>query len=235
MIERTIAIIGGTGLVGQSIVSMALAAGHRVIAVSHIAETLVPLAATHKDEDRLITLQGSLADDAASAKLAHQLAQAKTDTIVIAVNGAYDPKPLAALEMEDLQRVFQYNLVLHLAAARHLLPILPEDGMFLGIGGGMADLVLPGQAAMSMNQSAQRTLYRYLAKENAKRPVQVRELMIFSMVTPGDQVIESEPHRISAEEVGRHVCAILADPATFEGPILSLKSKKQVGQPEKTA
>jgi hypothetical protein len=74
--------------------------------------------------------------------------------------------------------------------------------------------------------------FRYLAKECKARPVPIRELLPYSMIAGANKMAMTEPHRITAEEVGRHVGAIIADPGLLERPVLSLKSRKQDGYPE---
>jgi hypothetical protein len=59
--------------------------------------------------------------------------------------------------------------------------------------------------------------------------------MIVSMVNGKSKRANADPAWITDSEVGRHVCAIIADPTRFPGPILTLKTKEQVGQPDVTA
>jgi len=66
-------------------------------------------------------------------------------------------------------------------------------------------------------------------------PAQVRELIINSMVNgPGKRSV-ARPEWLTDDDVGAHVCAILADPSAFPGPILQLRSRDQEGKPEYTA
>jgi len=221
-------------MVGLGIVAVLLAAGHRVIAVGRRQDALADLAGRHQSP-ALTIVAGGVGSAAAAAALAAELAPLKPDAVVVTVNGFTGSGPVFALGSDELERVMHENLSAQLLAAQHLIPVVAEGGDYLGIGGGMAELVFPGNAAMSMAQAAQRALYAYLAKEGADRPVRIRELLLYSMITPGDLVIEDEPYRISAEEVGRHVEAVLNDPESFAGPILTLKSKKQIGLPERPA
>jgi hypothetical protein len=53
--------------------------------------------------------------------------------------------------------------------------------------------------------------------------------MLFShIVDPVDEKV-ANPRDIRADEVGAHVLAILESPELFAGPILTLKSRKQIG------
>jgi hypothetical protein len=82
-----------------------------------------------------------------------------------------------------------------------------------------------------MAQAAQRMLYRGLAKER-KAGAQVRELMIVAMVAGRSDRDAAPPDGVTDLDVGRHVCAILDAPERFARPILHLRSREQVGQPE---
>ena len=112
-----------------------------------------------------------------------------------------------------------------------MLPRLPANGMLIGIGGGTADFILPKMAQLSMLQAAQRMMYRGFAKER-RDGAQVRELMLISMINGERKREIAEPDWVMDTEVGEHVCAIIADPTAFAGPILRLESREQVGKPE---
>jgi NAD(P)-dependent dehydrogenase (short-subunit alcohol dehydrogenase family) len=155
------------------------------------------------------------------------------DAIVTAVN--LPPAPVALLDCpaDQLVDVLQGNLVTHLCAARALLPLLAPGGRYIGIGGGMADFTFPGRGPVSICQAAQRNMFRFLAMEGAERGASVVELMLYShIVDPADEETASA-RDIRADEVGDHVLAVIERPEEFAGPILALKSRKQVGQPQR--
>lgn len=232
MKTKTVAVVGAGGVVGRGIVSVLARAGHRVICIGRDRGRL----------DRAARSLGSgvsaIVADVGSAAQVESLAAAlhaePPDVIVTTVNGARGAAPVYELAVAELERVLRENLATHLIAAQHLIPSVKQGGMYLGIGGGMADLVFPGNAAISMAQAAQRALFNYLAKENTSG-VAIRELLLYSMIAPGGEVQETKPHQLCAEDVGRHLAAIIAEPESFAGPILSLKSRKHVGLPEKIA
>ena len=84
---------------------------------------------------------------------------------------------------------------------------------------------------MSMSQAALRMMYRGLAKERVEG-AKLRELMIVSMVAGRSNREEAPEEWITDREVGLHVCAILDEPERFPGPVLQLRSRSQVGQPD---
>jgi len=61
----------------------------------------------------------------------------------------------------------------------------------------------------------------------------VRELLLYSMIAGKSNAGKTEPTWVTDDEVGKHVSAILSDLNSFEGPILTVKSRKQIGLPER--
>ena len=232
MAKGAILVVGAAGDVGKGIVAEALASGRNVVAAGRDAGRLAALAARH-DSRQLACVAGDLASEAGAAKLwtAAEAAFGAVEAVVVSVNAPVRADPLAAWTAAELADCHAANVLTHFTAARTFLPRLPEGGMLIGIGGGTADFIFPGMAPVSMAQAALRMLYRGLAKER-KSGAQLRELMIVSMVA-GDSNRETAPADwITDTEVGRHVCAILDAPDRFAGPILQLRSREQVGQPE---
>jgi NADP-dependent 3-hydroxy acid dehydrogenase YdfG len=234
IVAKTIVVLGASGMVGEGIASVLAAQGHHVIGVGRSLERLGRIGEPHVASKQISILQGDVGSDADATGLAAEILRVLPDVIIVSINGCRAVSPVFELQARDLERTLQENLSAHLTAARHLIPTLKPAGLYLGIGGGMADLVFPKCAAVSMAQAAQRALFNYLSKEVDASKAHVRELLIYSMITPGSEVLAAEPHRITAEEVGRHVAAIIERPAEFAGPILNLKSRKQVGLPERS-
>jgi NAD(P)-dependent dehydrogenase (short-subunit alcohol dehydrogenase family) len=153
------------------------------------------------------------------------------DAIVVSVSAAHKRQPLMEWSAADLCASLAGEIGLHFIAVKIFVPRLPESGLFVGLGGGTADFIIPKMAHVSMSQAAQRMLYRGLGRER-REGAEIRELMIVSMVNGESSRQHAKPEWLSDIEIGRHVCAILDAPASFPGPILQLKSREQVGRPE---
>lgn len=228
----TLLIVGATGDVGRGIARAALAQGWTVVAAGRSAEKLDRLFGTARGQGAW-----TCAGDVASEKGALALWRAATEmagrinAVVISVNTPNHMAPLAQWSGEEVGALLDANLLTHFHAAKVMLPLLPIDGMLIGIGGGTADFVIPGMVPVSMAQAALRMLYRGLARER-KDIAQVRELMIVSMVNGESKREKAQPEWVTDEEVGMHVCAILAAPEDFPGPILQLKNREQIGRPD---
>ncbi|MDG2004622.1 MAG: SDR family NAD(P)-dependent oxidoreductase [Novosphingobium sp.] len=232
MNQGTLLVIGAAGDVGQGIVAGALAAGRRVVAAGRDSTKLDGLAAQHGGS-ALASVTGDLGSEAGALALWASANQAlgPVEDVVVSVNAQARMQELGAWSAEELSAALDANVLTHFNAATTFLPLMPETGMLIGIGGGTADFIFPKMAHVSMAQAALRMLYRGLAKER-QSGAQLRELMIISMVAGHSNREAAQPDWVTDREVGQHVCAILESPDAFAGPILKLKSREQVGKPE---
>ena len=57
--------------------------------------------------------------------------------------------------------------------------------------------------------------------------------MVNSHIVDSDDEGEANARDVRSGEVGAHVRAVIEQPDVFPGPILVLKSRKQIGQPER--
>jgi NAD(P)-dependent dehydrogenase (short-subunit alcohol dehydrogenase family) len=229
---RTAVVIGATGTVGRAIVRSLTQADWTVVAVARDEGRLGALAAQIPG---LTTIAGSIADDAAATRTAAAVRAVATriDAVVAAVNMPIFTTRLLDCPAERLLEVLAGNLVTHHCAARAFIPLLAPGGRYVGIGGGMADFTFAGVGPVSMCQAAQRNMFRFYAMESPEQDVSVVELMLYSHIVERDGDAQANPRDLRADEVGQHVRAVIEQPETFSGPILALKSRKQVGQPER--
>jgi len=233
MNHNNLLIVGATGDVGQGLVAAAVQSGRTVVAASRSVEKLQALADRHPG---LHVAAGSLDSEADAVRLwdAAVAAIGGVDAVAVSVNAPTAAAPLRSLSAEDIAAVHAANLLTHFNAVRAFAPRLAPAGLYVGIGGGMADFVAPGLAHLSMAQAALRMMYRGFAREYREGPL-VRELLIASMVNGQSKRDRAEESWVTDIECGRHLCALLDDPAAFDAPIVTLKSRDQVGKPDKAA
>lgn len=231
MTSRRLAVIGASGDVGSGIVRSAVRRGWDVTAVGRTAARLDELLAEHGPAVR--PLVGSVADDEGGAALAAELGA--VDAVVVTVSAPFELRPILEWSPGDLGDLLEANVGAHLVAARHLLPVVRAGGDFLGIGGGMADLVIPTFVPLSIVQSAQRQLYRGLVREAGRQPVvRIRELLVSAMVNGPSSRERAQPDWITEDEIGEHVADLLDVPRPQETasaagrpePVLTLTSPR---------
>jgi NAD(P)-dependent dehydrogenase (short-subunit alcohol dehydrogenase family) len=227
MAKGTLLVVGAGGDVGRGIVAAALQSGRRVVAAGRDPAKLQDLGGN------IATVAGDISTEAGAARLWDEASAAfgGISDAVISVNAASRVQPLADWGAGELGDVLGANVLTHFVAAKSFLPRMPESGMLIGIGGGTADFLFPGLAHVSIGQAALRMLYRGLAKER-KAGGQLRELIVVSMVAGQSNRASARPDWLTDAEVGRHVCAVLDEPDRFAKPVLYLRSREQVGQPE---
>jgi len=200
-----IAVVGAAGAVGRGVVSGALHLGWSVTAAGRDERALSEL--VRQGGARVRTVAGSLDTPDSASELAGAIRANRVDAVVLSVSNPWEPLPLLGTRPDVLEEHWTRYLRLHLNGLT-LLDSLKEGGTFIGIGGGMADAVVPGMSAVSVAQAGQRMLYRHAAKEARSLGVTVREAMIASMVA-------DEPHpsglpTLSARTIGERICELAA-------------------------
>ena len=244
MNKPVLLVIGASGDVGQGIVAAALASGRTVIASARNPQRLAKLTAAHPTGLHVLagdvaTLEGATALwQAANAQSLAASGQPVSE-VVVSVNAPSSTTPLADCDAQLLADLFAANVLTHFNAAKAIIPVLPATGKFIGIGGGMADLIFPGMVPVAVAQAALRNLYRGFAKEYRAKPPQngplIRELMVASMVNGESKRGVAQDSWVTDLDIGQHLLALLDNPDGFDAPVTVLRSREQVGKPDKAA
>ena len=232
---KKILIVGATGDVGNGAATALLQAGHRVLAVSRGGAKADALRERHKNNEAFRLVQGSVDDELAAGVLVAKIREhAETvDAVVAGIHTPPDRLPtLLDWDSVKLQATIHDNLITHFVALKTLLPLVARGGLYLGIGGGMADRIFPRYGYNSMLQSSLRMMFRYVDHETRGNGVHIRELIIAARVTTETKHNTGDPkvNWISDSEVGQHILAMIEDPVGFPGPIQQLNSPKGVGR-----
>jgi NAD(P)-dependent dehydrogenase (short-subunit alcohol dehydrogenase family) len=227
-------ILGGTGDVGNGAMRELLKAGFGVIAVSRGGPKAELLRERYNGEP-LQLLEGSVADERSAAVLLAAIRErvSTVDVVVASLNvQPHRPETLLEWDAAELLKTIHNNLISHFVAAKTFIPVVTDGGVYIGIGGGMADKIFPFYGYNSMIQSALRMMFRYIDHEAKSRRIEIRELIISAMVTTEKKHNSGDPkfNWIADREVGQHIRAMIEDPASFPGPIQLLNSPKGVGR-----
>lgn len=210
--SATLVVLGATGGIGRGVVRAALERGHPVIAVARHADALDALADAHPDAD-LATLPGSVASDAEGAALAQGLRGLRRPFagIVASVCGSASSGRVLDQPAEFLRRKLDEDLLPHLAAARHLLPLLAETGHgnYLLIGGPGSEHPWAGYGHRSIGAAALRMLARVLHDEARALDVRVNLLTIDMPVCTGANRKHSSNRWPSALAIGQQAVALI--------------------------
>lgn len=215
-------MIGASGQVGAGIVRALADRGHRVVASARNAKSLDSLAGANIE-----IVPGTLATDAEAQALAGRVGP--VSAVIVSVNSARRSAPLLDYDSEALAERMRGDLLVHYTAARTFLPLLPKDGLLLGIGGGSADFVLEGGVYMSMAQAALRMMYRGLAHENAT-PF-IRQLIVASVVNSPATRDGADPAWVTDAEIGAQVADMVERPEDFPGTVWRIARRDASGRP----
>lgn len=232
---KNVLVIGATGDVGQGVCGELMQAGWRVIAAGRSAPKLEALKSRLAAQGNLEYVTGDVSTESGAAAMrdaALKLA-GTLDAVVTTVNPEKTaPAPIMERTADELTELLRANIVAHFIAAKTFIPVIAKGGMYLSIGGGMADFIVPGMGVTNICQAGQRNLFRILAREARGGPVHIRELLLVSMIAGESNRSKAEPTWLTDQDCGRHVAAVLAQPEVFAGPILAVRSREQVGKPE---
>ncbi len=223
-------VIGASGEVGEGIVTAFLNAGRHVIATARSSNSLDALRDRLSAPERLSYLVGAIGSDEDTEALADNAGD--ISDVIVAVNGQRRPSLLADIDTDTMTSLIKGDLLSHYAAVRCFLPRLPEDGCFIGIGGGSADFILDGGVYMSMAQAALRVMYRGYAHERQHDSPALRELIVASVVAgrphePGD----IDPLWVTPLEIGQQVVNMVERTQDYPGAIWRISRRDESGRP----
>ncbi len=226
-------VAGGTGLVGAAIVR-ALASSRVVHEIVVTSRSEARLAALLRDLGSIATdvtplvVDIDVAADGVALRAAIERTVPNVDAAIASLGGGKsDGRRFADLSRGAFDTMMAELLGAHVAFVTATLPLLTEDGMYLGIGGGAAYAPMRGGGAISIAAAAQIMLTRVLAAENERPGIRIRELVIDAPValheTPNDR------GTIAPDEVGTVVEELLRTGTTIRprietnGPILRMR------------
>ena len=233
--SKAICVLGASGNVGSAVVRELIAAGHRVAAVSRSTKKLESIRTAFASTNRIEIIEGDVSSDHLAAELRENI-QARIgepDAIVASLSAPDADKPMRMLDTatDKIRGAFDTNFFTHVAAAHALIPALTRGGVYVGINGGLADAVIPNMGALSMTQSALRSLYSVLAQETQDAKAQhpqahVRLLEIHGLVATEHTPAQSGGQWITDQQVRERVAEIIRQPEALPGPILAIKAEK---------
>lgn len=211
--KAALIVLGATGAVGRGVVQAALDGGWPVIAVARDGAGLDALRRQHSAAD-LITISASVASESDAAQLGDDLRALGRPLggVVATVCGGSKRGRLLDQPADFLRRTLDEDLLPHLAAARHLLPLLAASdrgGGYVLIGGPGGENPWAGYGHGSIAAAALRMLARVLHDEARAYPVRVQLLAVDSPL----QTDANRKHACSqwpnALSVGRRALALI--------------------------
>lgn len=212
-IQGAVLVLGATGDIGRGVAAAALARGHAVVAVDRNGDRLQALREQHRGLP-MQCLSGGVSGDAEGAALATQLRalDRPLSGIVASLGGPGEAGRLLDRPAAFLRRHLDRDLLPHLAAARHLLPVLAESGRggsYVLVGGPGSDYPWAGYGHQSVAAAALQMLARVLHDEARALQLRVQLLAIDSPVCTDPGRAHACPDWPSALAVGQRALAMV--------------------------
>ncbi len=211
--KAALIVLGATGAVGRGVVQAALDGGWPVIAIARDVAALDALRQEHGASD-FTAISASVGSEADAARLGDELRALGRPLggVVATVCGGSKRGRLLDQPADFLRRTLDEDLLPHLAAARHLLPLLAESdrgGAYVLIGGPGGEHPWAGYGHDSIAAAALRMLARVLHDEARAYPIRVQLLAVDSPL----QTDANRKHACSqwpnALSVGRRALALI--------------------------
>jgi NAD(P)-dependent dehydrogenase (short-subunit alcohol dehydrogenase family) len=213
-----VVVLDAANPVGRGVVEASLALGRPVIAVSRDARALAELRErqaefAHKGVE-LAVIEGGVADEAAAERLAAALRAMERPLAGIVLSLCNEPPRGRVLDQpaRELQRRLDADLLPHLAAARHLLPVLSEagrNGGYVVIGSAGTDHPWVGYGYRSIAAAAIAMLVRVLHNEARLLGVRVQMLAVSRPVKTEDNHEQACAGWPAAGELARQALALV--------------------------
>lgn len=227
-------VLGAGGTVGAGVVEAALDSGRTVVAIGMDAAARQALLAD-RPQARLTAIDAAVGSDADAAVLALRLRalRVRIDAVVASLAGTHPCGRLMDEPADVLQRTLDQDLLPHLFAARHLLPLLAADSAgYVLVGGPGGRYPWAGYGHCSIAAAALRMMARVLHDEAGR---QGQRVQLLSMDAPFGADVAAE-----AVALGHRALAMLeAARRRYPAPIVdyapSLTSGVIASDPVSTA
>ena len=210
-------VLGAGGTVGFGVVGALLEAGSPVLALGRDGMRMQALAEHFADEPALeLMTSDGISTDAAAANLVTQLRMRRRPlrAVFASLASPLESGRLLDRPAEFLGEKLQLDLIPHLAAARHLIPLLAEhDGTanYILMGGPHAERGWAGYGHASITSAALRMLANVLHEEAHALGVRVQMLAVSQPVCTPANARNACSEWPSALAVGRHAVSLLTD------------------------
>lgn len=233
---KSVAVVGGSGGVGEGVVRALLARGATVVATGRDEERLRQLRETVDDPDDQRRLHTTVLDASApdlDSRVAELAAQYGTfDGVVVSVASWGDQGRRPALSLTDAEwdALLAVNLTSVFRLFRAFLPVTARSGTILQLNGMSADIPFPGSAPVALSAAATKSLTRTLAVEQEEDGPRFHQVILGVVRTRARQRAGIDDLRwLDGEEVGAHVAALVSGTSPLEDTTVHYLTDKTTG------
>jgi NAD(P)-dependent dehydrogenase (short-subunit alcohol dehydrogenase family) len=210
---KHVAVVGGTGEVGEGIVRQLLAAGARVTVPARSQAKASLLRDRIGPDERLSIIEHGFSSVQEAEGLAAATARSgAVDGVVASIGSFWSGPTLITVEPGEWDRLVAASLTPHYAVARAFHPFLRHrpGGTYVQIAGAAGVHPLPGSSLMCVTAAGVIMIGRQLAAEHtAEGDPRYLQLRIDALVKTRSQP-EEGTYRVTADGVGAAVVGLLS-------------------------
>lgn len=220
-------VLGAGGTVGFGVVGALLEVGSPVLAVGRDGERMQALAEHYADEPGLeLMTSGCVSSDEDAVALVAKLRQRPRPlrAVFASIASPLERGRLLEQPADFLMRKLEQDVMPHLTAARHLLPLLAEysgTAHYIVIGGPHAERGWAGYGHASVAAAALRMLAQVLHEEAHALGVRLNMLAVDHPVCTPANAINACAEWPSAIAVGRSAVSLLSSKTAASKPVVS--------------
>jgi NAD(P)-dependent dehydrogenase (short-subunit alcohol dehydrogenase family) len=229
---RTVAVIGGSGGVGEGVVRALLDRSATVVATGRDQERLGQLAARVDHPSLHTTVLDGLAPDLADRAAALVAEHGRLTGVVVSVAswGGQGRKPVLALTDPEWTALVEDNLTAVFRIYRELGAAMTDDGVLLQLNGLSADIPFPGNGVVALTAAAGKSMTRTVAVELQHSGRRVYEVLLGVVRTRARQEAGIDDARwLDGTDIGLHVAELVAGTSPLSGTVLQYFTDKTVG------
>jgi NAD(P)-dependent dehydrogenase (short-subunit alcohol dehydrogenase family) len=187
---RSVVVTGGTGALGQAVVSAFLAAGDRVVVPWIVPAEAERARVVFKDQlarGRAVLVEADVAEEAGAAQVA--AAGGAVEVLVNGVGGFAGGTPLDATPLHVFDAMYRTNLRTAAACARAVLPGMRvrRRGVIVNVASQAAFAFPAGLAPYAASKAGIVALTRVLQEEVAKDGIRVAAVVPTTIDTPANR------------------------------------------------
>ncbi len=228
--EQSAVVTGATSGIGRAIAVALAKSGFHVHAVGRDAGRLASVL-DEAGPDRLVAHAIDLADDAARAALADEVAGESRLDVLVHAAGVHANRPILEASLADLDAIIGTNLRAPFDLTRRLLPaLISAHGEVILVNSSVGLRSGPGIAAYGASKHALRAFGDSLRDEVNQSGVRVLSLYVGRTATPMQAAIHAyegrpyEPERlVQPADVAAMVIAAIALPRSAEVTEISIR------------
>lgn len=214
MRETQVAVAaGGSGGIGEGIVTALLSAGYYVYVPTRAGDHSERLRQYVSNPERLFTVPADLTDGAAVMRLRDVILEAHghIDAVVVSVGADYYGHRMHRMPRQDWDRSIHDNLLTHFNTQRVFVDQLrmQNSGAYVSLIGPEAESIRPEGGMRSIMAAAQKMMARVLAQEALDSEIRVHILTAHTTIRTRSHGAEANAGWITAAEVGDYIVALL--------------------------